>query len=190
MVHKISLLKWGSMEPSRESGSMEFQLVPGYTKERDMRQTAVISPEGHMYIKQLSITLTNLAQSIGQATGLLAQHCINIRAVSFTEKSNASILNLIVNDTEKAREIFTANGYGVSMTDVVVIEVPDKPGGLASVMLGLGSPKLQVSYLSSFSQKSGESGLIILAFNDSDMAVKLLQKAGIHMLSHAELFAR
>ncbi len=143
-----------------------------------------------MYIKQLSITLNNQALNIGQATGLLAQHCINIRAVSFTEKNDASILHLIVNDTEKARKIFTANGFDVSTTDVVVIEVPDKPGGLASVMLGLGSTKLQVSYLSSFSQKSGECGLIILAFNNSDMAVNLLQKAGIHMLSHEELFAR
>lgn len=143
-----------------------------------------------MYIKQLSLTLNNQAQTIGQATGLLAQSCINIRALSFTPQGNASSLHLIVNDTEKARKIFTANGFEVTTTDVVVIEVPDKPGGLASVMLGLGSANLQLLSLSAFSQKSGECGLVILAFDNAALAVNLLQKAGIHLLSHEELFAR
>jgi hypothetical protein len=143
-----------------------------------------------MYIKQLSITLSNQVQAIGQATGFLAQNCINIRALSFSEKGNNSILHLIVNDTEKAQKIFTANGFDVTISDVVVIEVPDKPGGLASVMLGLGTTKLQVRYLSAFSQKSGECGLVILAFDDSALAASEMQNAGIHPLSHEELFAR
>lgn len=143
-----------------------------------------------MYVTQLSIVLENEAQTIGQATDLLAQNCINIRALSLTEKGSASLLHLIVNDPEKARKIFLAGGQEVTTADVLVIEIPDKPGGLASIMRSLKASALKLLYLSAFSRKSGEYGLAVLRFDDSEQALKILQKSGIQPLSHEELFAR
>jgi hypothetical protein len=138
----------------------------------------------------MSIVLENDAQTIGQVTDLLAQNCINIRALSLTEKGPASLLHLIVNDTEKARKIFLAGGQEVTTTDVLVIEIPDKPGGLASIMRSLKPSPLKILYLSAFSRKSGEYGLVVLRFDDLEQAVKIMEKSGIHPLSHEELFAR
>lgn len=143
-----------------------------------------------MYVTQLSIVLENDVQTIGQVTDLLAQNCINIRALSLTEKGAASLLNLIVNDTEKARKIFLAGGQEVTAAEVLVIEIPDKPGGLASIMRSLRSSSLKILSLSAFSRKSGEYGLAVLKFDDSEQALKILEKSGIHPLSHEELFAR
>ncbi len=142
-----------------------------------------------MHVQQLIVSLPPEFEAMSEITDLLAQHCINIRALSFAECSGRCALRLIVNDTGKARQLFEGLGFAVMVQEVLVIEVPDKPGGLASVLQALKAIQLKLELLDAFTRKSGQSGLVILRFPDLDAATKALAGAGIVPLTSEQLYA-
>ncbi|MGV1098131.1 amino acid-binding protein [Thiovibrio sp. JS02] len=142
-----------------------------------------------MHVQQLIASLPSDAEAMAEIADLLAQHCINIRALSLTECDGRCVLRLIVNDAGKARQLFEQRGFPVMEQEVLVIEVPDKPGGLASVLQAVKSIRLKLEFLDAFTRRSGQSGLIILRFQDLDAAARALAGAGIKCLSGEQLYA-
>ena len=81
-----------------------------------------------MKVKQISVFLENKCGRLAQITQDLAENDINIRALSIADTADFGILRIIVNDVEKASSILKAAGYTLGETDVVAVEVPDRPG--------------------------------------------------------------
>ena len=142
-----------------------------------------------MKVEQISIFLENKSGRLAEVTGLLANAGINIRALSLADTSDFGILRLIVNDTEKAKTILKDNGFTVGKTEVVAIEVPDRPGGLAGILKTLGEKGINVEYMYAFVQSSGEHAIIIFRFDDIDSAIEALQTAGVRILKGEELYS-
>lgn len=142
-----------------------------------------------MKVEQIAIFLENKAGRLAEITSILAQKGINIRAMSLADTADFGILRLIVNDTESACQALRDEGFTVGKTNVVVIEVPDQPGGLASVLKQIKDGGLNIEYMYAFTQKSGETGLIIFRFDELDTAIETLNKAGVRILSGEEVYA-
>lgn len=142
-----------------------------------------------MKVKQIAVFLENKSGRMAEITSVLAQNGINIRAMSLADTADFGILRLIVNDTDNARQILKDNGFTVGMTEVLVIEVVDKPGGLASVLQTIKENDLNIEYMYAFTQKSGETGLIIFRFDEIDKAITALSKSGVRILTGEEVYA-
>ncbi|PLX49911.1 MAG: amino acid-binding protein [Desulfobulbaceae bacterium] len=142
-----------------------------------------------MKVEQIAIFLENKTGRMAEITAILAQNGINIRAMSLADTADFGILRLIVNDTGKARSILKENGFTVGTTDVLVVEVSDKPGGLAKVLQIIKEGNLNIEYMYAFTQKSGETGLIIFRFDEIERAIDLLAEADIRILSGEEVYA-
>ena len=87
-----------------------------------------------MKVEQISVFLENKPGSLAEVTRILGESGVNIRALSLADTKDFGILRLIVNDNEKAREILGRRGLTVRKTEVVAVEVPDRPGGLAEIL--------------------------------------------------------
>ncbi len=142
-----------------------------------------------MKVEQIAIFLENKSGRMADITAILAQNGINIRAMSLADTADFGILRLIVNDTDKARTVLKDSGFTVGTTEVIVVEVGDKPGGLAQVLQVIKDGNLNIEYMYAFTQKSGETGLIIFRFDELDRAIDLLAKAEIRLLSGDEVYA-
>ena len=81
-----------------------------------------------MKVKQLSVFMENRAGRLAEVVRLLGVAGINIRALSLADTSDFGILRLIVNNVDKAVKVLRDSNHTVSLTDVVAVEVPDKPG--------------------------------------------------------------
>ena len=99
-----------------------------------------------MKVKQLSVFMENRAGRLAEVVRLLGVAGINIRALSLADTSDFGILRLIVNNVDKAVKVLRDSNHTVSLTDVVAVEVPDKPGGLASVLDPLSEAGVNVEY--------------------------------------------
>ncbi|MBE9547445.1 MAG: ACT domain-containing protein, partial [Proteobacteria bacterium] len=84
-----------------------------------------------MKVEQISIFLENKPGGLEDATKVLADADINIRALSLADTTDFGILRLIVSDVDTAKSVLKENGFTVGRTTVVAVEVPDRPGGLA-----------------------------------------------------------
>ena len=129
-----------------------------------------------MNVEQISVFLENKPGTLEHATRVLKEANINIRTLSVAETVDFGILRLIVNDVEKANKVLKDAGFRVSKTPVVAVEVPDKPGGLHSIMEVVSNEGLNVEYLYAFVEKSGENAVIIFRFDNPEKAIDVLLK--------------
>jgi len=140
-----------------------------------------------MKVEQISIFLENKAGRLAEVTGILGREDINIRALALADTSDFGILRLIVNDHEKAKQVLKEQGFTVGRTEVVAVEVEDRPGGLNNILQILFENGINVEYMYAFVEKSGENAVLIFRFDDPDMAITILLNAGIKILTGEEV---
>ena len=140
-----------------------------------------------MRVRQLSIFLENRSGRLAEVTEILGEAAINIRALSLADTSDFGILRVIVDDTDKALRILEENGFTVNGTDVLAVEVEDKPGGLARVLKFLDAQEINVEYMYAFMEKLTDHALLIFRIEDIEGAIEICRKHGIKILSEKEV---
>lgn len=140
-----------------------------------------------MDVEQLSIFIENKSGRLAEVTSILSNAGINIRALYLADTADFGILRLIVNDTEKAKNVLRFNGFTVEKTKVVAIEIPDSPGGLSSILNTIKDEGINVEYMYAFVAKSGENAIVIFRFDDSERAVSVLKKSGVKIIEEEEI---
>ena len=142
-----------------------------------------------MKVEQISVFLENKPGALADVTRILGEGGINIRALSLADTKDFGILRLIVNDNEKAKAALGARGFTVRKTEVVAVEVPDRPGGLADILKCLSDSGINVEYLYAFVQQSGSNAIIIFRFDETDKAIEVLSKNGVKILEGEKVYA-
>ena len=141
-----------------------------------------------MKVEQISVFLENKAGRLAEVTRVLGEGGINIRALSLADTTDFGILRLIVDQYDKARQLLKEKGFTVGKTEVVAVEVPDRPGGLGLVLQILAQAGINVEYMYAFVQHSGKKAVIIFRFDNLEEAINLLQKEGIHIYKGEEVY--
>jgi hypothetical protein len=143
-----------------------------------------------MKVTQLSLFLENKPGALSRPVNLLAQANINILTLSLADTQQFGILRVIVRDWEKAKELLEKDGVVVKVTDMIAIEVDDKPGGLAAILTQIEKAGVNLEYMYGFTLRQEGKGLLALRFDDPDKAISSLQKKGISPVQAEDLFAK
>jgi hypothetical protein len=142
-----------------------------------------------MRVTQLSVFMENKAGRIAEVTSILAEAGINIKALSIADTSDFGVLRMIVDKSEKALKALNEKGLTVGQTDVLAIEVEDKPGGLHRILELLQQHHINVEYMYAFVQPSSQNAVMIFRFDHLDEAINVLSENGINVLKETQLFA-
>lgn len=142
-----------------------------------------------MKVKQISVFLENKSGRLAEVTRTLGLHNINIRALSIADTTDFGILRLIVNKPEEANRVLRDEAFMVSETDVIAVEVPDRPGGLADVLEILGKAGINIEYLYAFIGQTSKEALVIFRVENCDAAMAALQARNIRVLDGAEVYS-
>jgi len=140
-----------------------------------------------MAVRQISVFLENKIGRLAEITQILGNKEINIRALAIADTTEFGILRMIVDRPQKAYQALEERGFTVSQTEVVVVEVEDKPGGLAQVMAILGKEGINVEYLYAFVAPKGRGALVVLKIEEKKATVDLLQEKKVKILSAEEI---
>jgi len=142
-----------------------------------------------MKVEQISIFIENKSGRLAEITRILGETGINIRALSLADTSDFGILRLIVNDAGKAKLVLKEKGFTVNKTEVVAVEVPDRPGGLSSILQTLDTHQINVEYMYAFVERCGENAVIIFRFDETDKAISTLLGNGFNVLQGERLYS-
>jgi hypothetical protein len=143
-----------------------------------------------MKIHQISLFAENKPGHIAAPARLLAEEGIDIRSLYLADTQQYGILRMIVSDWKKAAAILEINGFAAKMTEVLAVEVPDRPGGMADVLEALEGTGINIEYMYAFPYTRGDQAILIFRFNDPDSAIAQLQTAGINLLASDELLRK
>jgi hypothetical protein len=143
-----------------------------------------------MKIHQLSLFIENKPGRLVEPCRILADAGIDILTLSLADTEKYGIMRLIVDDWQKAKAALAAKGQLVNVTDVLAIEVADRPGGLADLLANIEKSKINIEYMYAFTYGRDGRAVMIFRFEDADRAIDALSKAGISPLAAVELCRR
>ena len=138
-------------------------------------------------VYQISAFLENRAGQFAEITTILAENGIDLRAISIAETADYGILRMIVGNAEKTTSILMQHGYLLSMTPVLVIAVPDQPGGIASVLATLAEGNIDIEYMYSLFTHVEGKAYIVFRVSETEKFLSLMSARGITPCTSEEL---
>jgi hypothetical protein len=142
-----------------------------------------------MKIHQVSVFLENKPGRLRAPCETLAQAGINIITLSLADTHQYGILRMIVPNWQEAKEVLEKAGFVVNVAEVLAIEVPDHPGGLAGVLRAIERSGINVEYMYAFSERRNDKAMLVFRFENADAAVAALAGCDLKLVSSIELFA-
>ncbi len=141
-----------------------------------------------MAIQQISVFIENRTGRLSEILDTLAAGGVDIRALSLADASNFGILRLIVSDPAGAEQLLREKGFPVALSDVLAVEISDRPGGMAAMLSLLSKAKIGVEYAYAFLARKKDEANAVLKVDAANAAIELLQAGGIRILAAEELF--
>ena len=135
-----------------------------------------------MIIKQLSVFLENKQGRLCSAVDVLAKNDINISALSLADTTDFGILRLVVDKPYEAEAALKNVGLTVSLTDVIAIGIPDRPGGFAETISAVADKDVGVEYMYAFISREHDRAYLIMRVADNEKALSALKAHGCDIL--------
>jgi len=142
-----------------------------------------------MSVKQISIFLENKKGRLAEVTHLLAAEKVNIRALSLADTADFGVLRINVNDPDACLAVLKASSIVAQVTEVIAVEIEDKPGGLARALAVLDAAGLNVEYMYAYVEKKKDNAIVICKIDDRERALEVLSDKGVATLNAQALKA-
>ena len=136
-----------------------------------------------MATKQISVVLENKSGRLAEVTRILGEGDINLRAMSIADTADFGILRLIADNSDRALKILDSNNFTAKVTDVLAVEVPDKPGGLAQVMKVFSENDVNIEYLYVSLERNKDNAVIIFKVENIELGAKVLEENRFNLVS-------
>lgn len=141
-----------------------------------------------MKVEQLSIFLENRPGRLAEVTAVLAENNINLRALALADTLEFGVLRLITDRPEDARRALSEKGFSAQVTEVLAVEVPDKPGGLNQVLTAFGEAGVNVEYMYAFVGQLERGAVVIFRLDDLDAGLSAIPAEVGRVIPKAELY--
>jgi len=134
-----------------------------------------------MGIKQISVFLENTTGRLSEATKTMANAGVNLRAISIADTADFGILRLITDNNDDAINALNAAGFTTRQTDVVAVEIEDKPGSLAGLMELFQQSQVNIEYLYASLKGQAEKTIVIFKLEDHQKGERILNENGLKL---------
>ena len=129
-------------------------------------------------VTQFSIFMVNKPGVLAQVLSEFARAKINITAVTMMDSAEHGVMRVIFESPEKAKQALKKLNMPYSETEVICVELTNKPGALASVAEKLAREHINISYAYCTAGAKGGRATGVLKVADVKKAVKLLDQPG------------
>ncbi|MBR3327768.1 MAG: ACT domain-containing protein [Atopobiaceae bacterium] len=132
-------------------------------------------------LEQVTVFLENDKGRLLALTKALAAAGVNMQALTIAETSDYGLVRIVCDKPEEAREALRAAEFRAITTQVLAVEVPNRPGGLAELLETFKKLDLNIEYGYCFSSDGG-TAIDVLKVSDVEAAAQALTEAGYTVL--------
>ncbi|MCX4366402.1 MAG: hypothetical protein OSJ67_00170 [Clostridia bacterium] len=122
-----------------------------------------------MLVNQIAVFLENRQGRINDFAKVLANENIDLVSMSIADTKEFGILRAITSDNKAAVEALRKSGFTVTTTDLIGVEVDDRPGGLFDILNILNNGGVDIEYLYSYSRSSEKKNKAVIMFKVSNL---------------------
>lgn len=137
-------------------------------------------------IKQISLFSENKPGRLLKVADVLGNEGINIRAFTIAESGDFGIIRLVVDKPDLAHEVLKREGFTVSETDILGIEINDTPGALRDIAALFSEGSINIDYSYAFIGRN-QKAILIVRVSDLDRSLDFLKSKGLSLLEINDL---
>ena len=140
-----------------------------------------------MSIRQLTVFVENRQGALAEVTKELADHNVDLRALSMADTQELGVLRLIVKDVDAALAVLRESGHIVNITPVTAVKISDAPGRLAQALSVLDGAGINIEYLYAFLTRTEKHAYVVLRVEDNEAAKGALTDAGFKLVQESDI---
>lgn len=137
-------------------------------------------------VKQFSVFTENRVGRLSDLTSLFKANDVHIVALTVLDFTDTTILRLVVDDNDKARELMVNNDFPYAECDVVAVEINDE-ADLKEVLAALLEAEINIHYVYSFIKRPEGRSALVLNIEDPDVAAQSLNTHGFKVLTQSDI---
>ena len=126
--------------------------------------------------KQLSVFMENKPGHLSRICSTLADADINIRAMSVHDTVDHAIVRLMVDNPNKALILLEEEGVYIVTQEVVVLEIENKPGIIATIAKHLFRADINIEYAYCTASKNQDFGCLVVKTKDAEQTLEILEE--------------
>ena len=140
---------------------------------------------------EISVFLKNKITHFEEITRCLKQESINIRSLALNNINHGwGVLNLLVDQPEKAYQLLTDSGNSVVMREVIALEMKDEAGGLDELLIKLSRAGIHIESAYSRLITDSKTAVLLLEVPDVIEATEHLNRNGITIIDDQLVYGR
>src|SRR5437773_1669298 len=129
-------------------------------------------------LTQFSVFLVNKPGVLAQVTSALADAKVNLVAVTLVDSQEHGVLRMVAEKPEQAREVLKKLNLPMTETEVLCVDLPNRPGALADVATLLGKEHININYAYVTSGAPGGRTTGVFKVADPKKAEHVLKSSG------------
>jgi len=140
---------------------------------------------------EVSVFLENKISHFEGITGMLKKEKINIRSMTLNNILHGwGVLNLLVDQPEKAYQVLSDSGNSVALREVIALEMKDEAGGLDELLVKISRAGIHIENAYSRLITENKMAILILEVPDVLEAVRRLEINGVHVLDDKTVYGK
>lgn len=132
-------------------------------------------------VKQIAVFLENKEGKASACCRVLKEAEVNLLALTIADTKDFGILRLLTEDNAKALSALKTAGFLCSEVELVGVEVTNKAGALADLLILLGENNVNVEYMYSYAEADGHAK-IVFKTSAVEKAIEVLSAAGARLV--------
>ncbi len=124
--------------------------------------------------RQLTVGWQNRPGELANFCEALAAAGVNIIAMATAEAGEYGAVRVLVDDVAAGREVFKEHGVAHTSIEVLVVELGNEPGALASIARTLADHRIIIEYFYASAPIGGHSVIGVFKVSDAHAADELL----------------
>ena len=128
-----------------------------------------------MALNQLSVFVDNTPGALSDIAEVLANAGINLRALSIADTAEFGILRIIVDKPEETLALLKQAQFTCTITDMLAIQMDDRPGSMAKVIRLLADADISIEYAYAFTTARAGTAITIVRVENNAAAEFVLK---------------
>lgn len=153
---------------------------------------AVIDPatargRGWPCLRQFCVFMENRVGRLHDLLRQIEQHDLRVVGLSLVDSADFAVARVMVDRTDRAREIFRLSNFTFFENDILGVLLPDDPQPYVRICLALLAAEMNIHYTYPLNYRRGGKGAIAIYVEDLDQATHVLEAQGMQMITEGDL---
>lgn len=136
-------------------------------------------------VKQFSVFTENKLGRLHDLIGAFGRRNVHVLALTTLDTTDSSILRVVVDDPDRAREILDEERFSYTESDLLVVEIPSGEK-LSEALAVLVMVEINIHYVYSFIFPANGRSALALSVEDREVAAQALVQQRFNVLTQRD----